>query len=114
MFGRLASVERRIETLSSCGHLGRLSLAFGPAEKVRLRSLAETGLGEFLDGLAWFSFCASIHFCLSYIFMAVLVHRKMHGSKRPSSNLLLDNVLVYSVLSCAVIFIGDVLGMSVQ
>jgi hypothetical protein len=46
--------------------------------------------------------------------MAVLVHRKMHGSKRPSSNLLLDNVLVYSVLRCAVIFTGDVLGMSVQ
>ena len=49
--GGLTSVERRIEALLACGDLGGLSLAFRPAENMRLRSLTKTCLGEFLDCL---------------------------------------------------------------
>jgi hypothetical protein len=114
MVGRLAPVERRIEALFTSGDLARRPLTFWSAEKVRLRSLTKSCLGEFLDCLAWFSPCGSMHLAYPYIFMAILVYRKMYGSERPSSNLLFDNVLVDSVLRCTVVFTGYVLGMSIE
>jgi hypothetical protein len=38
----------------------------------------------------------------------------MYSSERPSSNLLFDDVLIDSVLGCAIIFTGYVLGMSIE
>ena len=108
------SVERRIEALLACGDLGGLSLTFRPAENMRLRSLTKTCLGEFLDCLVWFSFLPSVGLCPSYIFVTILVHRKMYSSERPSSNLLFDNVLIDSVLGCAVISTADIFGTSIE
>ena len=60
MVGRLTSVKGRIEALFTRRDLGALSLTFRPAEKVRLRALTKTCLGEFFDRLALLSSCASM------------------------------------------------------
>jgi hypothetical protein len=114
VIGGLTSVERGIEALLACGDLGGLSLNVRPAENMRLRSLTKTCLGELLDCLSLVQLLSSVQLWLSYIFVAILVHCKMYSSKRPSSDLLFDNVLIDSVLGCAVISTRYIFGMSIE
>ncbi len=89
------AVQRGIEANAS--GQGTAAVA-GSAQEVGLGALAQARLGELLDG----------------ILVAILVDGEVDGTKRATANLLLDQVLVDTVLSGAVILAVAVLGAGIE
>lgn len=51
---------------------------------------------------------------MSYIFLAILITGKMHGTERTTTYLLLDDILVDGVLGSAVVLTISVFGSSIE
>ena len=107
-------MQRRVELLPSWSILGWLSLTDRPAEDVRLSALSKARLGEFFDSLQVMSASVLPYRNKTYVFLTILINCEVDCTKRPSSNLLLNDILINTVLGSAVVFTGYVLGVCIQ